>query len=171
MGIVKRPDTGASRTIEPLRATIEPNGTSTRVTLSGAIDESSKLEALFAQLTGDTVFNMRNVERVNSMGVHRWIPLISKFSAQHQAAFDEISYALVQNANVVANLFGTGHVRSCMAPYFCAKCKTNVTLPVTQEEVASSLHEPPPKACERCNGHMEFDELDNYFGFFKARGR
>ena len=49
---------------------------------------------------------MRNVERVNSMGVHRWIPLISKFSAKHQAAFDEISYALVQNANVVANLFG-----------------------------------------------------------------
>lgn len=166
---MKRPDTGASRTVEALRATIEANGTTTHVTLHGAIDENSKLEALFAQLTGDTVLNMRNVERVNSMGVHRWIPLVAKLTAKHEVMFDEISYAIVQNANVVANLFGAGQVRSCMAPYFCAKCKANVTLTVTQQEVAMSLHAPPPKMCERCNGLLEFDELDNYFGFFKAR--
>lgn len=168
-GSVKRPDTGASRTVEALRATIEGNGTSTQVTLSGALDENAKLEALFAQLSGDTVFNMRDVERVNSMGVHRWIPLITKLSAKHKVMFDEISYALVQNANVVANLFGSGHVRSCMAPYFCSKCKANVTLAVTQQEVASAMHEPPAKTCDRCKGQLEFDELDNYFGFFKAR--
>lgn len=168
---VKRPDTGASKVVEALRVTIEANGAATQVTLSGAIDENAKLEALFAQLTGDTVFNMRNVERVNSMGVHRWIPLIARLSAKHKVTFEEISYALVQNANVVANLFGAGHVRSCMAPYFCAKCKTNVTVTVTQQEVSSALHAPPIKFCERCKGQLEFDELDNYFGFFKARGR
>ena len=155
--------------VEALRVTIETNGSSTHVTLSGAIDENAKLDALFSKLTGDTSFNMRNVERVNSMGVHRWIPLITRYSAQHKVAFDEISYALVQNANVVANLFGSAQIRSCMAPYFCAACKTNVTVVVTQQEVVAAGHTPPVKHCERCRGEMEFDELDNYFSFFKLR--
>jgi hypothetical protein len=166
---VKRLDTGASKVAEALRVTIESNGSTTLVSLAGAIDENSKLDALFGQLMTDTTFNMRNVERVNSMGVHRWIPLIARFSAQHRVTFDEISYPLVQNANVVANLFGSGQIRSCMAPYFCAACKINVTLTVTYQEVVAALHAPPIKACERCQRLMEFDELDNYFTFFKIR--
>ena len=139
------------------------------VALIGAIDENSDLQGVFSRLTGDTVLNMLNVERVNSMGVHRWIPIVVRFSAQHRLVLDQISYALVQNANVVANMFGTAYVRSCMAPYFCSRCKDNATITVTKDDVAAAGNEPPPKSCLRCGSVMEFDELDGYFSFFKIR--
>jgi hypothetical protein len=143
----------------------------THVALAGSIDENADLEAIFSRLTDDTVLNMQHVERVNSMGVHRWIPIVTRFSAQHRLAIDEISYALVQNANAVANLFGGAQVRSCMAPYYCSQCKDNCTIRVTMEEVAGSGDAAPVKRCAKCSQPMEFDELDGYFGFFKARPR
>jgi len=103
------------------------------------------------------------------MGVHRWVPLVTQFSSRHRLDIDEISYALVQNANVVANLFGTAIVRSCVAPYYCSTCNENCSLTVTMEEVFAYGSDPPPKLCARCHAVMEFDELDGYFSFFKAR--
>ena len=141
------------------------------VTVSGAIDENADIRGLFARLTNDTTMNLRDVERVNSMGVHGWVPQVTRFSAQHRLVIDEISYPLVQNANTVANMFGSAQVRSCMAPYFCAKCKDNQSLPVSGSEVAAAGQQPPEKRCPRCKSVMEFDELDGYFDFFKPRSR
>jgi len=142
-----------------------------RVALAGSIDENADLAAVFAQLSGPTIMNLKAVERVNSMGVHRWVPLVSALSAQHRLEIEEISYALVQNANVVANLFGTAIIRSCVAPYFCGSCNENVSVTVTGDEVAKHGFGPPPKPCARCGGALEFDELDGYFHFFRARRR
>jgi hypothetical protein len=139
--------------------------------LSGSIDENSDIEGMFAQVTGPALLNMQRVERVNSMGVHRWIPLVARCAAQYPLAIEEISYALVQNANVVANLFGSASVRSCMAPYYCARCKENWTVSVSADEVVGAGNMAPVKHCGRCSSAMEFDELDGYFGFFKSRQR
>ena len=141
------------------------------VTVYGAIDENSDLRGLFAQLKSDVLMNMRDVERVNSMGVHGWVPQITKLSAEHRVLIDEISYPLVQNANTVANMFGSAQVRSCMAPYFCAKCKDNMSIAVSAKDVADAGNEPPAKHCPRCRTLMEFDELDGYFDFFRTRPR
>jgi anti-anti-sigma regulatory factor len=142
------------------------------VIFEGAIDEKSDLAAAFALITRPAILNLRGVSRVNSMGVHSWIPAISKCSAQHRLALEEISYALVQNANVVANLFGSAELRSCMAPYFCVTCSENFALCVTREEVAESGGEPPERTCARCGSALEFDELDGYFSFLtRRRGR
>ncbi len=141
------------------------------VMIYGAIDENADIRGLFAQLTDDVQMNMREVERVNSMGVHSWVPQVSKFSAKHRLLIDEISYPLVQNANTVANMFGSAQVRSCMAPYFCATCKNNLAVPVSSNEVVAAGQHPPEKRCPRCRTVMEFDELDGYFDFFKPRGR
>lgn len=139
------------------------------IVLSGAIDENSDLKAVFAQITSDVIINLRGVKRINSMGVHNWIPVITKAASQHRVVLDELSYAFVQNAVAVANLFGAADVRSCMAPYFCATCKDNFTITVTREEVAQAGNEAPLKRCTKCQSPMEFDELDGYFSFFKAR--
>lgn len=168
---MRRPGTDPARPGDKLRTRIEETPNELRVTWAGAIDESSNLEGVFAKLTRDALFNMRDVERVNSMGVHQWIPLVTRFSAKHRLVIDEISYALVQNANVVANLFGTARVRSCMAPYFCAACKININLSVAREEALAASDEPPAKQCPRCGSALEFDELDGYFQFFKTRAR
>jgi len=165
---VKRAATGPST--NTLRDKLETANGVLFVELSGALDENSDLQELFARLSGDAVLNMRNVERVNSMGVHGWIPLMTRLSEQHRVVVDDISYALVQNANAVANMFGSAQVRSCMAPYFCATCSDNVTVPVLAAEVAAAGQSPPIKLCARCQSPMDFDELDGYFEFFKTRG-
>jgi len=165
---VKRPG------VEPVTNTLNVKFDAVRdgqtlVELSGAIDENSDVQGMFERLPADAVLNMRAVERVNSMGVHRWVPLVTRFSAKQRLLIDEISYPLVQNANSVANMFGTAQVRSCMAPYYCARCQDNVTVPVTASEVAATDYAPPDKQCGRCRSMMEFDELDGYFAFFKNR--
>jgi hypothetical protein len=142
-----------------------------RVVLEGSIDENADLETMFSKLTGPSILNMQHVERVNSMGVHRWIPLVTRFCTQHKLVIEEISYALVQNANVVANLFGSAQIRSCMAPYFCSSCNHNCTVTVTTDEVVGPGHGAPDKHCAKCGSAMEFDELDGYFAFFKTRPR
>jgi hypothetical protein len=164
--VVKRATTGANN----LRVKVEkaPGGGS-RVTMSGTIDENSDLDAAFSKLSGDMVINMKDVERVNSMGVHLWIPVMARLSANHRVVVEEISYAFVFNANAVANLFGSAQVVSCTAPYYCAKCKDHVMVKVTVDEVAAAGGAPPQKRCARCTAAMEFDELDGYFSFFKTR--
>jgi len=141
------------------------------VALTGSIDENADLQGVFARLDRDTILYMQNVDRVNSIGVHRWIPLVARFTGQNRLVIEEISYALVQNANVVANLFGSAQVRSCMAPYYCSRCKDNCTVKVTSEEIVAAGTGPPQKSCARCSSVMEFDELDGYFAFFKTRSR
>lgn len=168
MVVVKR-DTGPVATSSLRITTAQAPDGYQLVALAGAIDENADLEGMFAQLTGDTILNMRSVDRLNSMGVHRWVPFVSRFSARHRLVIEEISYAVVQNANAVANLFGSARVRSCMAPYYCSVCKDNCTMTVTVREVAESRQDPPPKRCLRCATAMEFDELDGYFSFFKSQ--
>ena len=168
---VKRPASGPTGTTR-LRASFDKAADGTQlVTLVGSIDENADLEGVFSRFTGDTTLNLRGVERVNSMGVHRWVPLITAFTARHRLIVEEISYALVQNANFVANLFGSATIRSCVAPYYCTACKDNCSVAVSAEEVAAHGFDPPPKRCVRCNSALEFDELDGYFAFFKSRSR
>lgn len=166
--VVKREGSapGANNT---LRAKVHTTPEGVTIVLSGAIDENSDLKGVFAQIVSDVTINMRGIERINSMGVHNWIPVITKAASQHSVALEEISYAIVQNAVAVANLFGAADVRSCMAPYFCATCKDNFTITVTREEVFQAGNDAPLKRCTRCQSPMEFDELDGYFSFFKAR--
>jgi hypothetical protein len=147
-----------------LQTTFEtaPDGR-TRVVLAGIIDESSALEDVFGRLTGDTIFNMKGVTRINSMGVHQWTTLVTQLSSRHRVEIEEISYPLVQNAIAVARMFGTGEVRSCMAPYVCTSCKSYQNVTVTRDEAAAAGEQPPVKLCAKCSAPMQFDDMKGYF--------
>ena len=155
-----------------LQATFEtaPDGR-TQVALVGIIDESAALEDVFGRLTGDTIFNLKGVTRINSMGVHKWTVLITELSSRHRVDIEEISYSLVQNAIAVSNLFGHANVRSCVAPYVCASCKTHQKVTVTRDEVAATAGEAPVKLCATCSAPMQFDDLKGYFSCLKPGPR
>jgi len=138
-----------------------------RVTLSGSLDESADLAGLFARIDRDCILNMREVERVNSMGVHNWLVAIGQASAQRRFIIEDISYGLVQNAIAVANLFGQADVRSCIAPYSCARCDSHVEVSVQRDEVLAANGNPPARQCSRCGSPMDFEEIDGYFSFFR----
>lgn len=151
-----------------LRSKIEPaDDGAVRVHLTGSIDESSDLDSAFAEVEGRCILDLEGVERINSMGIHRWIPVVARLAAENELTVERLSYPVALQANVVANLFGGAPVRSCLAPYFCNTCQDDRTALVTAEEVASANGAAPEKHCEVCNDPMEFDELDTYFLFLR----
>ncbi len=149
-----------------LRSTVvtEESGKS-RLLLSGAIDERSDLPAALHGVIGDVVINLEGIERINSIGVHRWIPAFAAFAVNRKVEIERLSYPLVLQANMVANLFGQARVLSCVAPYFCSTCKENRVAVVNSEDVGPN-GEAPERSCTVCAKRMSFDELDNYFTFF-----
>ena len=153
-----------------LRAEVtrRPDGT-IHAALIGALDERSDVAQLFAELDADTTINLRRVERVNSIGIHRWIPCITKLSGERRVEVEEIPYSLVLSANSVADLFGAAVVRSCLAPYYCDRCGHDRIVVVTSEDVVAAGRGVPERRCPDCSGAMAFDELDTYFKFMRPR--
>jgi len=138
-----------------------------RVYLTGSIDESSDLDSAFDGIEGRCVVSLEGIERINSMGIHRWIPTITKLAEEHEVVVERLSYPVALQANVVANLFGGAAVASCVAPYFCNTCQEDRTAVVGADEVRATDGGAPDKSCDVCNEPMEFDELDNYFLFLR----
>lgn len=141
------------------------------VLISGALDEAADFHGLFASLgegAGTVVLDLAGVERLNSIGVHRWIDALGPFSAKRRILVQGCSYVVALQANCVANLFGSAEVRSTLAPYYCAGCRDTRMMNVTVEELA--LRTVPAKRCPTCDAALAFDELDSYFDFLAPRG-
>ena len=143
-------------------------GGTIRAVLSGAIDEHSDLAGLFKSLDNAVVFDLQGITRINSIGIRLWLPFIGKLSSEHSVTFRALSYAMVNQANCIANLFGSAKLDTCMAPYFCSKCGTNEMFEVTTAEVAAKKG-PPDRTCASCKGALEFDELESYFNCLYRR--
>ena len=143
------------------------------VYLSGAIDEHTDLDKVFADLQqvrpDPLILNLEGILRINSIGLRHWIPLVSQLSKSRTVVVEALSYPFVIQANNVANLLAGVEIRSCVAPYYCSLCEMNRTIVVSAEEIrAGELA--PPKDCPECGTEMEFDELEDYFAFLR-RGR
>lgn len=164
----RKPGTCYSNAMSSLKAALENRGDLLRVTLSGVIDERSELTTVFAEISQETILDLSGVERLNSIGILRWVPAIEALSQRQKVRIEAISYAFALQANCVANLFGQAHVVSCMAPYFCAKCGGNQMVLVTRDELSEGAAVPQKGPCIACgNDQLEFDELDSYFAFFE----
>jgi hypothetical protein len=134
------------------------------VHLAGVIDESADLGAIFKDLDGDAVFHLRAIERINSPGILQWAKNFSKFTAKFRARVEAVSYPMAIQANCVSNLFVDAQVWSCIAPFFCPRCKVTVDVLVGADELSGDA-QPPLSRCTRCHGELDFDELDSYFRF------
>lgn len=139
------------------------------VVLSGAIDESADLQLILGALepSSEVVLNLEGIDRINSIGVHRWLPFIGALSERRRVTVEVLSYPMVMQANTVARLFANATVRSCLAPYFCQRCNQSRMVLVAAEE-ARQDRGAPRRGCEVCGSAMEFDELDEYFTFFRS---
>jgi hypothetical protein len=116
------------------------------------------------------VIDLIGIERVNSIGIHRWVTAIGPLSERHRVALERIPYPFVLGANAVANLFGNAQVLSCLAPYFCDRCGESRTEVVLTEEVVAT-GAAPARSCTTCGTALSFDELDTYFRFLRRPRR
>lgn len=134
-----------------------------RVFLEGVITETSNIEEVFAPLQGDIILDLHGIESINSIGIHRWVPHISKYSKEHQVKIFRVSYPLIIQRMCISNIFGTAEIASCDAPYFCPHCSQEYLIEVTQEDYKKSNSSPPKKTCSSCSTALSFDELPDYF--------
>jgi hypothetical protein len=150
--------------IEVERVT-RPDG-SVLLTLSGAIDDTADLEQVFKGLPKSVIIDLRSVERINSVGVMRWVAALSHLDSITTVTIEAVPYPMVIQANAIRDLFGHADIRSCMAPYFCSECQTCQTPIVTRAEVVAARPDIPQKVCVSCQAVMAFDDIDTYFKFF-----
>jgi hypothetical protein len=148
-----------------LQYDIKRDNNSLKVTLTGVMDEEADLAKVFSSLDGATIFDLGGIDRINSMGIHRWIPLITDLADRHPVTIQRISYPMVLQANTVANLFGKAKLESCLAPYFSPAVRENFMVEVRANEVVDGAA--PTKPCPKTGQPMEFDELDSYFYFLQ----
>lgn len=134
------------------------------VALTGSIDEATDLDALLADLPqggGGVRLDLSGIDRLNSIGIHRWIPRFEAFARQRPTTIEGLSYAVVMQTNCITNLFAGATVRSCVAPYYCAGCDVAHAVRVDASEVQPGRA--PGKRCPTCGAAMQFDELPGYF--------
>jgi hypothetical protein len=136
-----------------------------RIALSGVIDDTTELAPVFVDLPPQFEVDLRAVERINSVGVRKWVETMGLLSKSHRFTLEGVSYPIVMQAICVYRFFGTGTVESCMAPFFCPKCSRSESVLVRRDEVDTALTE---KRCSSCSQAMYFDELDQYFRVFEA---
>ncbi|MBI3183532.1 MAG: hypothetical protein HYZ28_15450 [Myxococcales bacterium] len=135
------------------------------LTLAGSLDEHCNLGADVAEPPAGAVLNLAGIRRINSVGVLHWLKWIKALTEVKEIWVDAVPYNLVVQANHLVDFFGKAKVRSCLVPYYCPRCKTNVEREVKVEEVGPS--QAPVKRCEKCNTEMDFDEVDEYFAFLR----
>jgi eukaryotic-like serine/threonine-protein kinase len=136
-----------------------------RIALSGVIDDTTDLGPVFVDLPEQFVIDLRAIERINSVGVRKWVEFMAKLSQGHRFTLEAVSYPIVMQAICVHRFFGTGSVESCMAPFFCPKCSRSESAIVHKGEAKNAL---PDKHCPNCSEVMVFDELEQYFRVFEG---
>ena len=137
------------------------------IRVSGTLDEHAHVGPAFGAIDGPAVINIRGIDRINSMGVHRWLVAFAELTARQKIVVEEVPYAVAMQANMVASFFGDAEVRSAVAPYYCAACKASHQIVVSRGEIGKD-GAAPAKSCPTCNAPLEFEELDGYFSFFET---
>jgi anti-anti-sigma regulatory factor len=145
----------------------------THVTMTGEVDENSDFRQLLEQLSGDTVFELRAVSRINSCGVREWVTFFRDLGRKVKSVtFVGCSPAIVTQLGMIHNFRGPARIASFMAPYACEKCNfEEEKLLSVQEHFSGASRNLPEFKCGRCGQPMIFDDMpDRYLSFLDDTG-
>lgn len=146
----------------------------TYVKIRGPIDEDNELAPLVGRVRGETaIFDLGGVDEINNCGVRDWVRTLEELQARQVAVvLVECSPAIVAKLNSVGNFITGGHVKSFYVPYYCQACEQERAMLVDVAEL-DGQDEPraPTCRCDRCDGIMAFDDLEEtFFGFVSRVG-
>ena len=153
--------------------TIQRSSGQTHVTMTGEVDENSDFSQLLEQLSGDTVFELRHISRINSCGVREWVNFVRELNTVTTLRFARCSPTVVLQLNTIYNFRGQARVISFLAPYVCEACHVDEykLLDVAEHFADRGSLLVPAFRCARCSGVMMFDELpERYLSFLSEEG-
>ncbi len=152
-----------------LEVTKEMVGAQVTYVLAGDMDETVSFFELFGNVPPKIVVNLRDVDRINSAGVHLWLRFTGSFpSAGVSIVYSECSPAFTNHLKRILATSG-GSVDSVMAPFACRHCKTEFELLIKPVELSAIKPQITGRKCPTCGQVAEFDELPvEFFSFLGA---
>ena len=150
-----------------LKVKHEKQGETLILYFSGDILEDVDFPALVGTTAPHTVLNCKEVVRINSLGVKRWIQYFEPLKeAGTHLRFVECSPAIVEQINMIRNFICGGTVESIYVPFVCPQCKKSVVSLFQVNELRQSGLKLPDVKCQSCPVAAVFDDLiDEYFQF------
>jgi hypothetical protein len=142
------------------------------VRFAGSVNEDSRrqLTLLAPSLAGTCVFDMVDIQHINSCGVREWIMFIRVASKGRSIRFENCPPVMVDQFSMVPNMIENVTVGSVLGRSACVDCNHTVT----QTFVFDGSNAAPPGlfdggVCGRCGGAMELIEDDVYLTFLEGR--
>ncbi len=154
--------------LSSLRVTTAPEGEETRISLSGDFTSNSDFSPVLAVDADAIVFDLVNVERINSCGVREWIRLMSSLKVtDRRIAYERCSVPFVTQMNMIVNFSGGARVRSFYAPYLCGSCGAEY-VELYEVPASNAVVLRDRSTCPTCGAASEFDDIrESYLNFLR----
>ena len=85
----------------------------------GLMNEFSKFDMLYDFDESELILNLKDVSRINSIGVREWLHALSAIAPQIQVVFEACSPMVVYQMNMIPFFVQRISVKSVYAPYYC----------------------------------------------------
>ena len=147
---------------------ITKNEDSDLVFLKGNLDEDAglPLNDLLEKIGPKCVINLKEIMKINSLGVRLWVRFMRNFEANRSVTLEECTPEVIIQINMIPNFKGKSVINSLYARYQCSHCGNEklqlFTLGVNMPKKGGpySIEEP---TCPKCGAKMEMEEFEDEF--------
>ncbi len=135
---------------------------------NGQIDEDSDFSAVNIGNHKSVIFDLENVNLINSCGIRDWVKFQSELPEDLIIVYRKCPQVIVEQFNIIKGFIKTsGIVESFYAPYYNDIKDEEVKVLIRPSEVID-LKAPEKKDDE--GNLLEFDEIElQYFNFLKSK--
>ncbi|BBH53197.1 hypothetical protein [Fluviispira sanaruensis] len=143
------------------------------VSISGTIDEHANFDALLSRRTDILYIDLKDINRINSSGVRKWVNAIEKLE-DVELHYINCACPVVDQLSMVPEFIGKKcSVESFDAEYVCETCNnTQIFTLVVGYDIEPGLKsylDGPEKFCQKCKNKLEFNHNPDSYLFFLSK--
>ena len=144
---------------DSLKCRVETRNGATVVSFAGHINEAADFTKL-KNLSGPLVFDLSEIDRINSLGVRDWIRLVREINtAGIELTFERCSPMIISQYGMISNFMGPSpRIKSVLVPYLCPACQ-HEHLQTQDVTPGVALSVPLKLPCPKCQTPMDLDDL------------
>lgn len=144
-----------------------------RLTLTGRIDDTAKLDAIAAQLpAGPVAIDTSGVTFVNSVGMREWLRLVRVLRERGTIWLERVGDVLMTQMNLIPEFATSVQISSFHAQYVCPACghESAPLVDVATHAVVLQTMRAPKLPCPECGAAMDLGDFpERYLSIFRNR--
>ena len=145
----------------------------TKVTISGTMGEDCQhiLASIEKEAKEVCLFNLRDLNGLNSLGVKNWVRFFQDFSQNRSISFEECPSYFISQVNMIPKIIGKASVKSFFAEYYCQNCECDEDILMNGEvSYSEALKNISSSKCPNCENIMDtVEEGEDFLSFMKDR--